>query len=59
MSDYSIQSYRDLKLWQEAMNLAEYFYKLTKLFPKEKFYGMTSQISKGCKGRRVSFKQSY
>jgi len=53
MSDYSIQSYRDLKVWQEAMNLAESCYKTTKLFPKEETYGMISQIPKGCKGVRV------
>jgi four helix bundle protein len=40
----SIQSYQDLKAWQEAMNLAEECYKVTKQFPKEETYGITSQI---------------
>ncbi|MCG6138927.1 MAG: four helix bundle protein [Nostoc sp. LLA-1] len=40
----SIQSYQDLKVWQEAMNLAEDCYKVTKQFPKEETYGMISQI---------------
>lgn len=44
MEESSIQSYRDLKVWQEAMNLAESCYKITKLFPKEETYGMISQI---------------
>ena len=44
MENPSIQSYRDLKAWQEAMNLAEMCYRLTKTFPKEELYGMTSQI---------------
>ncbi len=40
----SIQSYQDLKVWQEAMNLAEECYRVTKQFPKEETYGMISQI---------------
>ncbi|OAI24755.1 hypothetical protein A1351_17430 [Methylosinus sp. R-45379] len=38
------QSYRDLKVWQEAMNLAVDCYELTGRFPREEMYGMTSQI---------------
>ncbi|MBE9038247.1 four helix bundle protein [aff. Roholtiella sp. LEGE 12411] len=44
MTQALTQSYRDLKVWQEAMNLAESCYKITKSFPKEEIYGMTSQI---------------
>lgn len=40
----SIQSYRDLRVWQEAMNLAEAVYRLTKLFPKDELFGLTSQM---------------
>ncbi|TAH66259.1 MAG: four helix bundle protein [Rhodopseudomonas palustris] len=39
-----ISSYRDLKVWQEAMTLAERVYRLTASFPKDEVYGMTSQI---------------
>ncbi|MGD9921066.1 MAG: four helix bundle protein [Pseudorhodoplanes sp.] len=39
-----ISSYRDLKVWQEAMTLAEQTYCLTSRFPKDEVYGMTSQI---------------
>jgi four helix bundle protein len=39
-----ISSYRDLKVWQEAMLIAERVYGLTAGFPKEEVYGMTSQI---------------
>ncbi len=39
-----IQSYRDLKVWQEGMNLAEQCYLVTRNFPKEELYGMISQI---------------
>jgi four helix bundle protein len=40
----SIRNYRDLEVWQEAMNLAEAVYHLTELMPKEELYGLTSQI---------------
>ena len=40
----TISSYRDLKVWQQAMTLAEAAYVLTRGFPREEAYGMTSQI---------------
>ena len=39
-----IQSYRDLKVWQIGMDLAEQCYLETRFFPKEEIYGMISQI---------------
>ena len=36
--------YRDLIVWQKAMKLAKETYLLTKSFPKEELYGLTSQI---------------
>ena len=39
-----IQSYRDLKVWQQGMDLAEGCYLATRQFPKDELYGMTSQI---------------
>ena len=39
-----IESYRDLRVWQEAMDLAEACYRLTARFPREEVYGLTSQI---------------
>jgi len=39
-----IQSYRDLKVWQKGMELAEQCYLATRSFPREELYGMTSQI---------------
>ncbi|HEV2518234.1 MAG TPA: four helix bundle protein [Devosia sp.] len=40
----TIESYRDLRVWQEAMDLAEACYRLTTGFPREEVYGLTSQI---------------
>jgi four helix bundle protein len=39
-----IESYRDLRVWQAAMQLAKECYVLTKRFPREEMFGMTSQI---------------
>ena len=39
-----IQTYKDLIVWQKAMDLAEQTHKLTRSFPKEELYGLTSQL---------------
>src|SRR5262245_37837988 len=39
-----INSYRDLKVWQAGMGLAKGCYLLTRDFPKEELFGLTSQI---------------
>ncbi len=39
-----IRSYRDLRVWQQAMDLAEACYRTTREFPKEELYGITSQM---------------
>jgi four helix bundle protein len=40
----SIQSYRDLLVWQKAMRLAAEAYRLAKLLPKAEEYRLTSQL---------------
>lgn len=37
-------SYKDLIVWQKAMDLAVAVYNLTDKFPKEEMYGLTSQM---------------
>jgi len=39
-----IDSYSELIVWQKAMDLVEAVYALTKNFPSEEVYGLTSQI---------------
>lgn len=39
-----VNDYRDLEVWQRSMNLAELAYRLTKTFPREEMFGLTSQI---------------
>ena len=40
----SIQSHRDLKVWQKSMDLVVECYRQTDQFPKSELYGLTSQI---------------
>ena len=44
MGGHTINSYKDLRVWQEAMDLAEACYVLTRKFPKDELFGLTSQI---------------
>jgi len=37
-------SYRDLRVWRQAMDLAMQVYRLTEAFPKHELYGLTGQI---------------
>ena len=37
-------SYRDLKVWQRAIDLSIEIYKLTRSFPKDERYGLVSQM---------------
>ena len=39
-----MDSYRDLRVWQQAMKLAVDVYRVTSFFPKHELYGLTSQI---------------
>lgn len=40
------QSYKDLIVWQKSMDLAIEIYKITKHFPKEEVYVLTSQMKR-------------
>ena len=42
----SVSSYRDLRVWQAAMQLAKEVYKISARFPQREMYGMTSQITR-------------
>ena len=41
-----IKSFRDLVVWQKAMNLVELIYALTKQFPADERYALTSQVKR-------------
>jgi four helix bundle protein len=40
----NVKSHKDLKVWQESMDLVIQIYKLVENFPKHEVYGLSSQI---------------
>jgi four helix bundle protein len=40
------KSYRDLEVWQKAMDLVVLCYQITKKFPKSEMYGLASQLQR-------------
>jgi four helix bundle protein len=43
-----VKNFRELKVWEKAHKLVIKVYGLTKKFPKEEVYGLTSQIRRSC-----------
>jgi four helix bundle protein len=39
-----IKSYRDLQVWQRAVELAVHIYRITETFPKTEIYALTNQM---------------
>jgi four helix bundle protein len=39
-----MHNYKELKVWQKAMDFVVTVYALTKKFPKDKLFGLTSQL---------------
>lgn len=42
--DNKIRTFRDLNVWQKGIELVREVYKITKDFPKEEQYGVSSQM---------------
>jgi four helix bundle protein len=42
-NELKVRRFNDLIAWQKAMDLVEDVYRLTKLFPKDELFGLTSQ----------------
>jgi four helix bundle protein len=41
-----VESFQDLQVWQRSMELAIAIYQLTKGFPREEAFGLTSQLTR-------------
>jgi four helix bundle protein len=54
-----IRSYRDLQVWQLGMDLAEACYLLTRRFPKDELFGMTSQIRRAASSVPANIAEGY
>lgn len=67
MQNSQIHGYKDLIVWQKAMNLVEKVYLLVSSFPQSEIYGLTSQIKRSAisipsniaEGRRRNSKNDF
>ena len=41
-----MKTFRDLLVWQKAIHFVTRIYKITKTFPQEEIYGLTSQMKR-------------
>ena len=54
-----ITSYRDLSAWQEAIELTVQVYRLTKDWPREELYGLTSQARRSATSVAANIAEGY
>jgi four helix bundle protein len=54
-----INSYRDLRVWQDAIALVQNCYVLTKDFPREELFGLTSQIRRAATSIPANVAEGY
>ena len=55
----TVNSYRDLKVWQRAMDLAVLVYDLTRDFPKDEQFGLTSQARRASVSIAANIAEGY
>jgi four helix bundle protein len=55
----SIESYRDLRVWREAMDLAEVCYRLTSGFPRHEIFGLSSQLRRSAVSIPANIAEGY
>jgi len=54
-----VDSYRDLLVWQQAMDLAVEIYNTTRAWPKEELYGLTSQTRRAATSIPANIAEGY
>lgn len=59
MYDRETGSYKDLVVWQQAMDLAVAVYHATKSWPKEELYGLTSQVRRAASSIPANIAEGY
>lgn len=55
----AINSYRDILVWQQAMELVIAIYKSTEIWPKEEIYGLTSQVRRAAVSIPANIAEGY
>lgn len=54
-----MNSYQELKVWQKSIDLVEEVYQITKLYPKEELYGITSQTRRATVSISANIAEGY
>jgi four helix bundle protein len=54
-----IDSYKDLIVWQQAVELAVSIYSLTKTWPREEIYGLTAQARRAATSIPANIAEGY
>ena len=53
------KSFREMPIWQEAMNIAVEIFKLTEKLPRKEDYGLTSQIRQSAVGISATIAEAF
>lgn len=59
MNRKPLQSYRELKIWKMAMDLVEKIYRITKTFPDDERFGLTSQMRRAAASIPANIAEGY
>ena len=54
-----VRSYRDLQVWQRAMDVAVGTYELTRAYPKDELFGLTSQSRRAAASIAANIAEGY
>ncbi|AZO41340.1 four helix bundle protein [Mesorhizobium sp. M7D.F.Ca.US.005.01.1.1] len=54
-----IESYRDLIVWQQAMDLAVSIYETTRAWPRDELYGLTTQVRRAATSVPANIAEGY
>ncbi|TIP71145.1 MAG: four helix bundle protein [Mesorhizobium sp.] len=54
-----VASYRDLIVWQQAMDLTVAIYEVTRAWPKDELYGLTGQVRRAATSVPANIAEGY
>ena len=54
-----IKSYKDLRVWQKSIELVTFIYDLSKSFPKDETFGLTSQLRRAIVSVSLNIAEGY